>query len=156
MNRNGERKIDPRQAAQKLSETGLLSEKEAVAYVYFHIIDDPQKQAKDIFHISESELQAQKGRADQMVEAAKKAMRVKNRGTRLKDKANILVGCGLGTEHQAEAYSNYGQVGDETVSKMLDRPIKDIQHDFEAAKTKIEQAEEVYQWLIEHTGIEKY
>ncbi len=156
MNKNGKRKIDPRQAAQKLTETGLLSEKEAVAYVYFHIIDDQQKQAQDIFYIPESELEAEKEEADQMVEAAKKVMRIKNRETRLKDKADILVGCGLLTENQAEAYSNYGQVGDETVSEMLDRPIKGIQDDFEAAETKIEQAEEVYQWLIEHTGFEKY
>ena len=81
---------------------------------------------------------------------------MKNRETRLKDKADILVGCGLLTDNQAEAYSNYGQVGDETVSEMLDRPIKDIKDDFDAAETKIEQAEEVYQWLIEHTGFEKY
>jgi len=156
MNENGRRKIDPRQAAQRLSETGLLSQKQTVAYVYFHIIDDPQKQAQDIFRIPESELEAEKERADQMVEAAKKVMRMKNRGTRLKNKADILVGCGLLTENEAEAYSNYGQVGDETVSEMLDRPIKDIQDDFEAAETKIEQAEKVYQWLIEHTGFEKY
>jgi len=156
MNGNGTQKIDPRQAAQRLSETDLLSEKEAVSYVYFHVIDDPQKQAQKIFYIPESELEAEKERADQMVEAAKKVMRMKNRETRLKDKADILVGCGLLTENQAEAYSNYGQVGDETVSEMLDRPIKDIQDDFEAAETKIEQAEEVYQWLIEHTGFEKY
>ncbi len=156
MNGNGKQKIDPRQAAQKLSETDILSEKEAVAYVYFHIIDDPQNQAQDIFHIPESELEAEKEGADQIVEAAKKVMQMKNRETRLKDKADILVGCGLLTDNQAEAYSNYGQVGDETVSEMLDRPIKDIKDDFDAAETKIEQAEEVYQWLIEHTGFEKY
>jgi len=39
---------------------------------------------------------------------------------------------------------------------MLDRAIKDIQDDFEAAETTIEQPEEVYQWLIEYTVIEKY
>jgi hypothetical protein len=156
MTKFGERKIDPREAAHELAESSPLSQKQAVAYVYFNTIDDPQKRPMDIFHIPERELAKEKDRAIEIVEAAKKVKQMDVEETRLRDKADILVGCGLLTENQAEAFHTYSNVSEEAASEMLDRPIEDIHKDFKRAQTKIEESREMFDWLHRHSGAEVY
>lgn len=156
MTRHGKREIDPRKAARELSESSPLSKKQAAAYVYFNTIDDPDKQPKDIFHIPESKLAEEKRTANKIAEASKKIKQMDVEGTCLRDKLDILVGCGLLTERQAEAFRTYGNISEKAASEMLDRPITDIREDSKQAQDKIEKSREMFGWLHNHLGVEVY
>ena len=156
MNRHGKREIDPREAAHELAENSPLTEKQAVAYVYFNTIDDPKKRAEDIFYITQQELKKEKQRANEIAEAAKKVKKMDVEDTRAKDKADILVGCGLLTESQAEAFHIYSNLSDDAASEKLDRPIESIREDFDRAQARIEESREMFGWLHKHSGVEDY
>jgi hypothetical protein len=156
MNGSGKREINPRKAAQELTANSPLSQKQAAAYVYFNTIDDPEKQATDIFHIPAGELENELTEAEEIAEGAKKIKKMDIEGTPLKAQIDILIGCGLLTEKQAKAFRACKEAGDKTASKTLDRSIEAIREDSQKAETKIEQAREMYGWLIDYSGVEVY
>jgi len=156
MGDSNKRVVNPQQAAKELEECSPLSEKQAVAYVYFKTIDDPQKQAPDIFHIPENELKDEIETAENVAEAAKIVKKTDVGETDLKDKMDILVGCGFLKESQADAFRTSKEASIETASKMLDRPVDDIRKDSESVAVKIEKAREMYNWLHQYSGTEAW
>ncbi|WP_152418312.1 hypothetical protein [Halorubrum aidingense] len=152
----GRRKRDPRELASDLAEIGLLSEKQSAAYIYFEVIDDPDKQPEDLFHISEEELRNEREDAVNLVKSAKKVKRMENRGTNQTEMMDILAGTGLLSGEQAEAYSTYGNISDNAASEELGRSIDDIRDDSEQVETILEQSRRVYGFVVQHAGVEAY
>lgn len=127
-----------------------------MAYIYFEVIDDPEKQPEDLFHIPEVELKKEKEGAINLVNSALKVKQMEDRGTSQTEMMDVLAGTGLLTGEQAEAYSTYGSVSDEAASRELDRAIDDIRNDSEQVEEMLEQAREVYGFMVRHTGAEVY
>jgi len=148
------REINPQRAAKELEECSPLTEKQAAAYVYFKTIDDPQKQARDIFHIPESDLKAEIEAAEKAADAAKLVKKTDVGETDLNDRMDILVGSEFLTEAQADAFLISEEAGIETASKMLERPVEDIRDDAEAVEERIEEARAMYRWLHQYSGME--
>lgn len=156
MDRYGERKIDPRETAQKLAEISPLSEKQAVSYVYFNIIADPNKRAENIFHIAKHELEKERHEAKRIIEATKIAKKLDVDKACFREKSATLVKSGLITDRQSKAYRDYLNVGEAKASEMLGRPTEEIHQDVKTVETILDQLRETYRWIVTDMGVEVY
>lgn len=144
----------------ELTEIGLLSEKEAVAYVYCDIRDDKSvNDVSDYFNISEKQAEHSLTRARNAVTAAKKTREVlSNDYSDIDVEIAVLNGAGLLPKNQAESYTHHKWRGGNgaDLEEILDRSANVIEHEIEIAERTIDKARRTVSFLVKYPGIHIY
>ncbi|QCS44383.1 hypothetical protein [Natrinema versiforme] len=156
MGRLNRRNHDPDDLVDELTDVGILSKHQSQAVVYFEIKDDPEKDARSLFDISEKELEDERERANDMIEAAETTINVSKSDMGIEERIEKLHEDGVLLETEAKAYVHSERADESTLVDMVKRPPSDIKSDKETAKERIKQCYDLAYFLDEHAGIEIY
>lgn len=156
MDKSNRRNHDPNDLVDELTDVGILSKRQSQAVVYFEIKDDPEKDARSLFDISEKELEDERERANDMIEAAETTINVSKSDMGIEEKIEKLHEDGVLLEPEAKAYVHSGRADESTLVKKVGKPLSDIEDHKETAEERIDQCYDLAYFLDEHAGIEIY
>ncbi|GAA1300238.1 hypothetical protein GCM10009647_015520 [Streptomyces sanglieri] len=156
MDKSNRRNHDPNELVDELTDIGILSKRQSQAVVYLEIKDDPEKNARSLFGISETELEDKREGANEMIEAAEATINVSKSDMGIENRIEKLHEEGVLLEPEAKSYVHFDCADESTLVQKVGRSPSDIEEYKETAEERIEQCYSLAYFLDEHAGIEIY
>ncbi|TYL40178.1 hypothetical protein CV102_00935 [Natronococcus pandeyae] len=154
MKRENVHNSDPTDIADELVQIGFHSEREANAFVYFVIMDPPKQDAGTVFNISEDELEDELESAEALFKQAEKTIEVSNNVEKPGERVDTLIGAGLLSEAEVEAYIHSDRLDDSALVDFLDEPVSIVEQNKERAEEKIDRAHQLMRFRDKYSGFQ--